>query len=330
MRIWRNLFWEGNRNLYYFINCLRALAAVLITNSHYTNVYPISIIANGGLLGDILFFAVSGYCLYNIRLSFWKWYKKRISRIYPSVIIVTVVYILGKFYYCNGIKTLFYLLIYPTKYHFVASIMILYIIYYFAIILSKKYSNITIDRVFLLTLIIQFIVYVSIYDKSYYHIDSVYEPMVRFLFLEAMLIGAKFNESKYLYLNKKEDKGLLKIIVPFIIYFASKLVFSKYQNISMYQILNQYIILILMFYIFRYFISLEDKIKQLPKYIYKFIKLLSDITLEIYLVQSVIIAQFENYAFPINFIVITSIILGSAYLVYLIKNKFFDIIDHLH
>ena len=179
-------------------------------------------------------------------------------------------------------------------------------------------------------MIIQFIVYVSIYDKSYYHIDSVYEPMVRFLFFEAMLIGAKFNESKYLYLNKKEDKGLLKIIVPFIIYFASKLVLSKYQNISMYQILNQYIILILMFYIFRYFISLEDKIKQLPKYIYKFIKLLSDITLEIYLVQSVIIAQFENYAFPINFIVITSIILGSAYLVYLIKNKFFDIIDHLH
>ena len=56
--------------MYYFINCLRALAATLITNAHYTNVYPISIIANGGLLGDILFFAVSGFCLYNIKLKF--------------------------------------------------------------------------------------------------------------------------------------------------------------------------------------------------------------------------------------------------------------------
>lgn len=316
--------------MYYFINCLRALAAVLITNSHYTNVYPISIIANGGLLGDILFFAVSGYCLYNIRLNFWKWYKKRISRIYPSVIVVTVVYILGKFYYYSGIKGLFNLLIYPTKYHFVASIMILYIIYYFIIVLARKYSNITIDRVFFLTIIIQFIIYVFLYDKSYYHIDSVYEPMIRFLFFEAMLIGAKFNESKYLYLNKKESKGILKIIVIFIIYFASKLIFSKYQNISMYQIANQYIILILMFYIFRYFISIEDKIKKLPKYISKVIKLLSDITLEIYLVQSVIIAQFESYVFPINFIVITSVILVSAYLVYIVKNKFFDMIDYLH
>ena len=180
--------------MYYFINCLRALAATLITNAHYTNVYPISIIANGGLLGDILFFAVSGFCLYNIKLKFIPWYKKRISRIYPSVIIVTGVYILMKFYTYNGIKGLFNLLIYPTKYHFVISIMILYIFYYFTIILSRKNENITIDRVFFMTIIIQFIVYVVIYDKSYYHIDSVYEPMIRFLFFEAMLIGAKFNE----------------------------------------------------------------------------------------------------------------------------------------
>ncbi|WP_307993512.1 acyltransferase family protein [uncultured Intestinibacter sp.] len=315
--------------MYYFINCLRALAATLITNAHYTNVYPISIIANGGLLGDILFFAVSGFCLYNIKLKFIPWYKKRISRIYPSVIIVTGVYILMKFYTYNGIKGLFNLLIYPTKYHFVISIMILYIFYYFTIILSRKNENITIDRVFFMTIIIQFIVYVVIYDKSYYHIDSVYEPMIRFLFFEAMLIGAKFNELKFAYINRKESKALLKIIVTFIIYFASKLVFSKYQVISQYQILNQYIILLLMVYIFKYFISIENKIKQLPKSIYRFIKLISDITLEIYLVQSVIIAQFENYIFPVNFIVITLTILISAYLVYTVKNKLFDVIDHL-
>ncbi len=44
----------------FFITFLRALATCLITNSQYTGVYPTDIIANGGLLGDILFFAVSG------------------------------------------------------------------------------------------------------------------------------------------------------------------------------------------------------------------------------------------------------------------------------
>jgi len=64
----------------FFITVLRALAACLITNSHYTGIYPSDIIANGGLIGDIIFFAVSGYCLYNVKENFIKWYGKRIIR----------------------------------------------------------------------------------------------------------------------------------------------------------------------------------------------------------------------------------------------------------
>ncbi len=46
-----------------FIVYLRALAACLITNCHYEVIYPLKIFANGGLLGDVLFFAVSGLTL---------------------------------------------------------------------------------------------------------------------------------------------------------------------------------------------------------------------------------------------------------------------------
>ena len=52
---------------------LRALAAVLITNSHYTGVYPMNIIASGGLLGDVIFFALSGFVLSNIKENFVAW-----------------------------------------------------------------------------------------------------------------------------------------------------------------------------------------------------------------------------------------------------------------
>lgn len=48
------------KKMIFFITVLRALAACLITNAHYTGIYPIEIIANGGLIGDVLFFAVSG------------------------------------------------------------------------------------------------------------------------------------------------------------------------------------------------------------------------------------------------------------------------------
>lgn len=39
----------------FFITFLRALATCLISNAHYTGVYPTDLIANGGLIGDVIF-----------------------------------------------------------------------------------------------------------------------------------------------------------------------------------------------------------------------------------------------------------------------------------
>ena len=69
----------------YFATVLRALAAMLITNSHYTGVYPTDFIANGGLLGNVIFFAVSDFCRCNPKHRFPLWYGKRIVRIYPHI-----------------------------------------------------------------------------------------------------------------------------------------------------------------------------------------------------------------------------------------------------
>lgn len=43
-----------------FINLLRVLAAICIPNSHFANAWPVSGIASGGMLADVLFFAISG------------------------------------------------------------------------------------------------------------------------------------------------------------------------------------------------------------------------------------------------------------------------------
>lgn len=77
--------------LIFFVTVLRALAACIITNSHYTGVYPTDLIANGGLLGDVMFFAVSGFCLANVKESFPKWYVKRLVRILPAVWLITAI-----------------------------------------------------------------------------------------------------------------------------------------------------------------------------------------------------------------------------------------------
>lgn len=58
--------------MYSFIHYLRTIATVLITNSHYSHIWPIADLAAGGLIGNILFFAVSGFCLFNIKENFGK------------------------------------------------------------------------------------------------------------------------------------------------------------------------------------------------------------------------------------------------------------------
>ena len=294
----------------FFIVVLRALATCLITNSHYIGVYPTDIIANGGLLGDVIFFAVSGYCLLNVKKNFPTWYGKRLWRVYLPVLVITTVYfMLGKYTFASD--NFVWWFIYPTNYHFVASIVLLYVPFYFV----GKYEVLK-KRILLIATIVgiaYLIVYIFAYDKSYYHIDTVREWMIRFLFFESMLLGGYFKYNDEKFRNKFHWRLPLITAVLFVGYFTSKMLFSKYTKLTQLQIVNQFIIFALLFFVFWLFASIDGKLEKLPKVIKIGCKYLASITLEIYLVQQVIINSLVPYfTFPINWIVITASILVSA------------------
>ena len=294
----------------FFITFIRALAACFITNAHYTGVYPTDIIANGGLVGDILFFAVSGYCLYSANKNFPMWYGKRLIRCYLPVIIITVIYlILG--YYSLEDKSLFNWLVYPTNYHFVASIVVLYIPYY--IVMKTPALR---NRLGLIAGIVAcgyVIVYIFAFDKSAYHIDYVYSPMIWFLYFESMLLGAWFRQNDDKLRNRFHWGYLLGAVISFCAYFASKLLFSKKAELSNYQIFNQIIIFILLYFVFRTFAGLDSKLEKLPSWIKKIISFLAKITLEIYVVQYALIDLLRPVGhFPLNWFVLTASILIAA------------------
>lgn len=300
--------------MFQFIVYLRAICAVVITNAHYENIYPVSIIANGGLLGDVLFFAISGYCLYNIKTDFVRWYGKRILRIYPGVWIITAIYLLLGFYHAESGAAVGRLMIYPTYYHFVASIMVLYIIYYVLIVISKKYENRTrlLEIYMLAVAVLYTVLYIFVYDRSYYHIDSVYEPMIRFLFLESMLLGAWFREKGKEFTEKGHWYDWGAAAVCFIVYFVSKLIFSRVEAAAQYQIINQVVLFILLFLLFKAFAGMEQYYQKLPKLFQLLARNISAITLEIYLVQYALIPRLNIGGFPLNFIIVTGGIWISA------------------
>lgn len=306
--------------MYYFINFIRAIATVLITNSHYGQIWPIDDLAAGGLLGNILFFAASGFCLFNIKENFGKWYLKRIVKIYPVMAVFTLITVLIGDYTLTSVKDAVQLFLYPTNYMFLVWLMLVYVAFYFVACFSKKQCRV-VEIALAVTLSAWVLTYFIFVDKSIYHIDDVSKPFILFLYFSSMLLGALFKKHSHKF-NKAGVINVLLLLVSLVVYFGSKIAFSKIPSISFWQILNQFSILAVLYFMFAVFMGFENQLKKLPAWINRSIGFLAKMTLHIYLVQFVIIRRLEGLPFPVNFLVTTAAILAVACAVYYVEYFF--------
>src|SRR5690606_28091358 len=111
---------------------------------------------------------------------------------------------------------------------------------------------------------IQLIIYIFYYDKSYYHIDTVREPMIRFLFFQSMLLGAYFRIKKDIFINKNKLNNWFLLIIMLFIYFVSKLIFVNFDSLSAFQISNQIVLMIALYFMFRCFAGIDVYLESLP------------------------------------------------------------------
>lgn len=303
--------------MYYFINFIRAIATVLITNSHYGQIWPIDDLAAGGLLGNILFFAASGFCLYNVKENFGKWYLKRIAKIYPVMAAFTLITVLIGDYTLASLNDAVRLFLYPTNYIFLVWLMLVYVAFYLVAWFSKKRGRV-VEITLAVTLAAWVLTYFIFVDKSGYHIDDVSNPFILFLYFSSMLMGALLK--KYFHkFNKVRVVNVLLLFVSLVVYFGSKIAFSKIPSISFWQILNQFSILVVLYFTFAVFMEFENQLKKLPVWINKSVGFLAKMTLHIYLVQFVIIRRLQSLPFPVNFLVTTAAILVAACAVYYVE-----------
>lgn len=312
--------------MYQFIVFLRAIACILITNSHQEEVYPIRILASGGLLGDVIFFAISGYCLYSLKKqNFVQWYFKRLKRVYLPVWLTAGTLILTKVYGNIGWKRVLELMIYPTHYHFVASILVLYIAFYFLMKFINYKPGQEDKRLFCLIIGIiglYFVLFYTVFDYSYYHIDNVNGKMIWCLFMIAMLIGAYFRRHEERFLNHGGVLPWLFTAGSVVLYVASKLIFSRGLAPLSLQWINQVTITMVLIGTFRCFIGVENLLKKLPSTVKAPFEFIASMAFELYLAQAVIIPTFNTgiQTFPRNFIIVISITFLFAWLVHITTN----------
>ena len=145
-------------------------------------------------------------------------------------------------------------------------------------------------------------------------------PFIRFLFMECMLLGAyvRQNDAKY----RNHFSWWYPIVTALLLvgYFASKLVFSRKAELASLQILNQFVIFALLFFLLKTFAGLDEKLEKTPKALKKILSFLASITLEIYVVQYVLIDLIRdlNLMFPINWLCLTALILVSAFVLHFV------------
>lgn len=116
---------------------LQCLAALSIANSHLEAFYPQSWMAADGLLGNSMFFLLSGYGLMCSEQQhsrpFLQYYWRRILRIYPSLFLTMLIFPLWRYGTWRVWSVTDYIrhFIYPTGYEFIWQIMVFYIAFYF-------------------------------------------------------------------------------------------------------------------------------------------------------------------------------------------------------
>jgi peptidoglycan/LPS O-acetylase OafA/YrhL len=116
------------------VDWVKALAIVLITNSHLDLLYPDVRMSAGGLLGNVLFFIASGYGLalgLDRPTAFWPWLRRRLMRVYVPVILVGALgLLLFPVAYSRPNLDAFGYFIWPTPYWFVSAIVLFYPVYF--------------------------------------------------------------------------------------------------------------------------------------------------------------------------------------------------------
>ena len=172
--------------MFEFIIYLKALATMLITNSNFDAIYPISQLSMGGSIGNSIFFWVSGFCLSNIKsrgsivVDGGAWYLHRLWRIYLPCVVAVLINTFYRYMIhiaTPNLKEILGNIVNPTVgFWFVQAILVLYILYFSLLFTLKKLFLFIISficlktlRVFLLKLNIKqlFLKLLILWSKSH-------------------------------------------------------------------------------------------------------------------------------------------------------------------
>lgn len=274
------------------IDILKFLAVLLITNSHFDILYPAdwAFLGTGGAIGDALFFFCSGFTLFLKPAGrFDLWYKKRIRRIYPSVIMWAL---LAAVVFSSN-ASVDDAILYGAW--FISCIMIYYVVIY---MIHRFWLN---KIIFAFLAILTVVVYLCIEKPDAYNIygDTYLKWVFFFMFmLQGAFLGRERNKTYNL------TKSFILTIVSLLTYYAILIIckvgiFSNYM-----QLLSLFFLLMLIRNLYTLFSTNMSRLFA-SRYIKSVVVFIGGLCLEIYLVQGIMIRLCASISFPLSILFAT-------------------------
>lgn len=300
------------------IDILKFIAILLITNSHLDSLYPdqISYAGTGGAIGDALFFFCSGYTLFMKPMGrFDLWYKKRIRRIYPTVLMWVF---LSSMFFSSHENVDNNILI--SGGWFVNCILIYYVVAYLINNFFSKKLKLFFPFIFIITII----TYIFIDKPVDYDIygDTYLKWIFFFMF---MLQGAIFGTSRKPAF--KFSRCITTCLISICLYYGTLLACELSLMPNYMQLLSILIMLMITYSLYGICSTpVIQKIFLLPKVNFT-IMTVGGLCLEIYMVQSRLIPLFTSILFPLNIILVFFSIVLCAYFVRIFSRFFMQTFD---
>jgi len=298
-------------------NFLRVVAIALVINSHLDSMYPAKFasFATGGMMGNALFFMLSGWgLLLSMRerpRAFGEWYGRRIVRIYPSVWVTVLLLTFPLGIYAGLIRPDNILdemskFFFP-PFWFLEALMIYYAVIYFVV---RNFSYRRLAIVSMSVLAIYVVYYAFWLDLSRFSIEET--PFRVIFYFLVMLWG--------LYLGAQSDKlhswGMLDVgflLVSVACIYGHKFLMLHGEFVSWQWV--QHLASFPMLYFFAK-VARSDFVSQTimgSRYLGRALTFISAMTLEIFMVNnSIDFLDAKLGSFPFNVMALLSINLCLA------------------
>jgi len=295
------------------VDFVKVIATLLVLNSHMGICYGrYSAFATGGGIGDALFFFISGFTLFMGRKGdFINWYKRRIGRIYPTVLAVGLAACVLFHKDQSLLEVLF-----VQKYWFLQCILVCYLLLY--PVIRYDWSLKICIPISIVAMIVSYYAFFDFDGQMFYGVNNLFRWIVYF---SVMLIGGGI----YLNANALQCRWwtIPLLLLCILIWYGINYI-TKGGDLAILSYIPLIGICVLV-----YITGKSSFIERLfgNKIWGNILFIIGNLCLESYMIQKYIFTDAINNIFPMNIPIIMLAVLISAYFIHILASVISQIFD---